>query len=258
MHATAGAAGSQQIAPAPDGPSTPKPGGKVGLVRGVLKRLDPVHDQLLIHAFGGGDVRIVFDPRTQLISGNTSTHKITLPLGSVVSVDTVIDSGKLFALAVRTGSTNAGELNGQVVRYDSARSLLILRDPLSLEGISLRIAPDTTVVNQGRPASPQALSTGMLVRVWFLPTQNVANKVVILAERGNSFTFEGRILSVDLRSRILALSNDSDQSVRELAINLLDANSLHLLREGADVSIQAEFDGDRYNVRTVTLVSRTP
>jgi hypothetical protein len=98
----------------------------------------------------------------------------------------------------------------------------------------------------------------MLVQVWFSPAQNAANRIEILAERGNSFTFQGRIVAVDLRSRVVALSNDSDQSVHELTIGSLDSTSLDLLREGADVSIQAEFDGERYNARTVNLVSRNP
>jgi hypothetical protein len=98
----------------------------------------------------------------------------------------------------------------------------------------------------------------MLVRVWFSPAQNAANKVEILAERGNSFTFEGRIIAVDLRSHVLSLSNDTDQSVRELAIGSLDANSLALLREGTDVNIQAEFDGERYNVRTIAAAANHP
>jgi len=96
------------------------------------------------------------------------------------------------------------------------------------------------------------------VRVQFSPKQKAATNVEILAERGNSFTFAGRIVSVDLRSRVLALSNDTDQSIRELNIGSLDSARVGLLREGADVSIQAEFDGDRYNVRTVALVSSTP
>ncbi len=183
---------------------------------------------------------------------------ISIPAGSVVSVDTVIDDGKLFARSVRTGPFDAVELNGQVVRYDAAKSQLTLRDPMSPENISLRITPSTTMINRGQPASPQALSPGMLVRVQLSPARNVAKNVEILAERGSSFTFEGRIVSVDLRSHVLAVSNDSDQSVHELAINSLDAASLGLLREGAQVSIQAEFDGDRYNARTVTLVSRNP
>ena len=230
-------------------------GGRVGLVRGVLKRLDPIHDQMLIHVFGGGNLRIAFDARTQLLSENAPTHLISIPAGSVVSVDTVIDGGKLFARSVRTGSSNAVELNGQVVRYDAAKSQLTLRDPMSPNNVSLRITSTTTVNNQGHPTSPQALSPGMLVRVQLSSTRNEAQNVEILAERGSSFTFEGRIVAVDLRSHVLAMSNNSDQSVHELAIGSLDNVSLGLLREGADVSVQAEFDGDRYNARTVTLVS---
>jgi|HubBroStandDraft_1064217.scaffolds.fasta_scaffold00714_5 hypothetical protein len=264
-------AGQPPAALSVDSPRSELTSGKVGLVRGVLKRLDPIHDQLLIHSFGGGDIRIAFDPRTQLLAENTGARLITLPVGSVVSVDTVIDDGKLFARSVRSGSaSNAVELNGQVVRYDAAKSQLILRDPTSPKSVALRVTPSTVVVNRGQAAAPQALSPGMLVQVWFSATQNVskhgadnlassvANRVEILAERGNSFAFAGRIVAVDLRSRILALSNDSDQSVRELAIGSLDADSLRLLREGAEVSIQAEFDGEHYNVRTVTAVSRNP
>jgi hypothetical protein len=253
-------AGHQPTAAAADDSSSAhRPSGRVSLVRGALKRLDPIHDQLLIHSFGGGDVRIAFDPRTQFLSENVRTRLTSIPNGSVVSVDTVIDGGKLFALSVRTGPSQATELNGQVMRYDAAKSQLILRDPASPEeGISLRITPSTVVVNQGQSASAQALSPGMLVQVWLSSTQHAANRVEILAAPGNSFSFAGRILAVDLRSRILALSNDSDQSVRELAIGSLDSSSLGLLREGADVSIQAEFDGDCYNVRSVTLVSPNP
>jgi hypothetical protein len=239
----------------------PPPGGpraKVGLVRGVLKRMDPIHDQLLIHSFGGKDIRIAFDGRTHLLPETAHAHLTAVPTSSVVSVDTVIDGGKLFARSVRTGPSNTAELDGQVLRYDAAKSQLTLRDPISPEGISLHIAPSATVVNQGQPASPQILSTGMLVRVWLSPTENAANKVEIFAQRGNSFTFEGRIVAVDLRSGVVALSNNSDQSVRELAIGSLDAGTLALLREGANVNIQAEFDGDRYNVRTVTLAARNP
>jgi hypothetical protein len=56
----------------------------------------------------------------------------------------------------------------------------------------------------------------------------------------------------------LSLSNDTDQSVRQLDIGSVDANTLSLLREGADVNIQAEFDGERYNVRTVAAVPSHP
>lgn len=257
--ATSDDAVPQQTAATAEGLSAGRrPGGKVGLVRGVVKRLDLIHDQLFIHTFGGGDVRIVFDGRTQLLPQNIHIRLTSIPVGSVVSVDTVIDDGKLFARTVRTGPSNAVELNGQVVRYDAAKSQLTLRDSTSPESVSLRITPNTTVLSRGQPASPQDLSPSMLVRVWFFPIQMAAKNVEILAKSGDSFTFEGRIVAVDLRLRVLALSNDSDQSDREFAIDSLDASTLRLLREGTDVSIQAEFDGDRYNARTVTLVSRNP
>jgi hypothetical protein len=230
--------------------------GKVALVRGVLQRVDTIRDQLVVRTFGGGDIRINFDGRTQLPPGSTQMHLISVPVGSVVSVDTVIDNGKLFARSVRTGTAITVELSGQVVGYDATRSQLTLHDPFSPENISLRVTSGTKIVDRGKTASPQTLSSGTLVRVWFSSAQHTANEVEILAERGDSFVFEGRIISVDLRSRVLALSNDTDQSLRELAFGSLDPTSLGWLREGADVNIEAEFDGERYNIRRVTPVLR--
>ena len=113
------------------------------------------------------------------------------------------------------------------------------------------------MVKRGLSAPLQSMFPGTLVRVWF-SAKNVAKEVEILAEPGNSFTFEGRIIAVDLRSRILSLSNDSDQSLHELAFDSLDSGNFSLLREGADVTIQAEFDGNRYEVRSVALASPSP
>ena len=233
--------------------------GKVSLVRGVLMRVDPIYERLIIRTFGGGDIRIAFDGQTKFVSQNSAARLTSIPPGSVVSVDTVVENGKLFAKSVRTGpSSNSAELNGQVVDYDPGKSQLTLRDPLSSRDIPLRIASGVTVMNRGKQISAQALAPGMLVRVSLSAPQNVASKIEILAERGNSYVFAGRILSVDLRSHVLALSNDTDQSLRELSFGALDDKSLELLHEGADVTIQAEFDGDRYNVRMVTAVSRNP
>jgi hypothetical protein len=249
-------AGSQLTADVTDSPLVPR--GKVSLVRGVLRQLDPIHDQLLIRAFGGRDIRINFDPHTQLLAQDTHARLTSIPAGSVLSVDTVINNGKLFAVSVRMSPSNAAEIDGQIVSYDTAKSRLLLRDPLSPENLSLRLTPGTTVTDQGQPAALQALSPGTLVRVSFSPAGKTANKIEILAERGNSFTFAGVVVAVDLHSRVLSLSNDTDQSIRELAIGSLDASSLRLLKEGAAVTVQAEFDGDRYNVRAVTFLSRNP
>jgi hypothetical protein len=257
--APAGDSGARQPATAADDISSPRElHGKVGLVRGVLKQLDPIHDQLLVHTFGGGDIRVGFDGRTQLPAGSTLTHLTSVPVGSVISVDTVIDNGKLFARSIRIGAANAAELSGQLIEYNAKKSQLTLRDPDSPENVSLHITSGTKIVNRGQPVSAQALSSGMLIRVSYSASQHTASEVEILAEPHSTFAFEGRIISVDLRSRVVALSNDTDQSLRELAFGSLDAASLGLLHEGANVNIQAEFDGERYNIRTVTPVSPTP
>ena len=235
--------------------------GKVSLVRGVLKRVDPIHDQFVVQAFGGGEIKVGFDGQTKFLSAaSTSTASastpdaLNIPAGSVISLDVVTEGGRLFAKSVRTGTVSPAEINGQVVGYDPTRSRLTLRDAASMKEFSLRINPSTSIVNQGHPISAQALATGMLVRAHFSAKENAASDVEVLAERGSTYTFEGRVIALDLRSRVVSLSNDSDQSLRELAFGSLDANSLKLLHEGAEVAIQAEFDGDVYNVRSVTAV----
>lgn len=233
-------------------------GKKVSLVRGVLKRVDPIHDQLLVSTFGGGQLRIAFDGRTQLLAENKSTRLDTLPAGSVVSVDTVMDEGKLFARSVRTGTSASAELDGQITQYDAGKSEIALRDPMSPHTVVLHITPGTVVINQGQPASAQALSSGMLVRVTVDAARHTAQKVEILAARGSSFTFQGRVVAVDLRSHVLSLLNETDQSIHELAIGSLDIGSVGLLREGAEINVQAEFDGEHYNARSVSLVPHNP
>ena len=228
------------------------------MVRGVLKRFDPIHDELLVHPFGGHDLHIAFDTRTELVQDDTRTQVAGIPPGSVVSVDTVMDGGKLFARTVRVTAATAGEMSGQVVRYDASKSRLVLHDPGSPEDVTLHVTANTTVTNHDQRASLDALTPGALVHVNFEPAQNAVTNIQILAARGNTFTFAGKVVAVDLRTRTVALTNASDQSVRELTINSLDPNSTRLLREGADVSIEAEFDGDRYNARSVTLLQKPP
>jgi hypothetical protein len=262
-----------QSAGAPTSPATnaPKPpsseddlfpahklNGKVGLVRGVLKHVDPIHDQLVIHAFGGGDMRVAFDGRTQLAAENKSAQLTGLAPGSLLSVDTMIDNGKLYARSVRTSASRAVELSGQIVRYDPTRSEIILRDPISPQSIDVHLTPNTKVINGAQQASAGSLSDGMLVRVWYESSQRTANEVEILAKPGSSFTFQGRIVAVDLRSRVLSLSNETDQSLREIAFGSLNSSSLSALQENAYVSIEAEFDGERYNLRSITAVPHNP
>ena len=225
--------------------------GKVSIARGVLKQVYPIHDELIIQPFGGGQIRIRFDMETKLLPENTALGLTKLPNGSVLSVDTAIQDGKLYAVSVRTGNYGVAELSGQIERYDPTRSELTLNDRLSPESVSLRVSPTTQVIKDGKPVPQQTLASGMLVRVSF-SAQHAAREIEILAARGSTFTFRGRILAVDLRSKTVSLSNEADDSLRSLSFRSLDSSSLNLLREGTRVTIDAEFDGEHYNIRAVS------
>ena len=230
-------------------------GDKIGLVRGTLKGIDPVFDQLVLQTFGDGELRIKFDQRTELLSSTAHAKLTSLPAGSVLSIDTVTtQDGKLFARSVRSSASSYAELNGQVINYDASRAELTLRDPVSPEDVSLRLTPKTTIIRQGQTASIGILSPGMLVLVWALPVQKTVERIEILAKPGDSFTFAGKVIAVNLREHVLSLLNDSDQSLHELHFLSPSNNELALLREGNSVTITAEFDGSHYNVRSIAAV----
>jgi len=250
-----GAPKNTASAVADDLPRAHNPATKPSLVRGVLRKLDPVYNQLLIRTFGGRDLRINFDLRTKFAPAKSGTPFHSIPPGSVLSVDTVINDGKLFALAVRTDTPKLSELNGQVVSFDPTRSQLTVRDAISPEEVSLRIDSNTSIVERGQPVAALALSSGMLVRIWFSAGNDSAHDVEIVAKPGSSFTFEGQVIALDLRLHTVSLSSNTDHTLRELVFAALDTNSLNLLREGNDVVIQAEFDGQQYNIRSVTSLA---
>lgn len=230
-------------------------GDKIGLVRGTLKGIDPIFDQLVLQTFGDGELRIKFDQRTELLSSTAHATLTSLPAGSVLSIDTVTtQDGKLFARSVRSSASTYAELNGQVINYDASRSELTLRDPVSPEDVSLRLTPRTTIIRQGQTVPIGTLSPGMLVSVWALPVQNTVERIEILAKPGDSFTFAGKVIAVNLRAHMLSLLNESDQSLHELRFDALNNNDLVLLRVGNSVGITAEFDGSHYNVHSIAAV----
>ena len=76
-----------------------------------------------------------------------------------------------------------------------------------------------------------------------------------MAAPGNTFAFEGKIVSLDLRTHILSIMNNTDETLRELTVDQIDAAALQQLHEGAEVSIQALFDGHAYEARTIKVLT---
>src|ERR1700746_1477250 len=53
----------------PDFPPLPRT--EVSLIGGVVTKVDPVRDRLVVHAFGGRDLTIAYDVRTNFVNGTT-------------------------------------------------------------------------------------------------------------------------------------------------------------------------------------------
>jgi len=79
----------------------------------------------------------------------------------------------------------------------------------------------------------------------------------VLAVPGATFTFSGRITYVNLRSRVMAVENESDKKTYEINFNPANVSNSNALHEGAQATIQAEFTGDGYMARNVAVTEKS-
>jgi hypothetical protein len=236
-------------------PLSPKE--KASLVGGTVDKLDRVRDQIVVRAFGGGKVKISFDPRTHFYLGTNEGNPYDLKVGERVYVDTMLDGDTIFARNIRVKGVSApGESHGTVVSYRYDKGELLVRDALSPQSLKIRVTPQTRITRGDQPGSASQLREGALVSVKFDPQQNgadVASEISILALPGSSFTFAGEVTAINMRLGIIVITSSTDHKTYEVYVDpsLLPAdNSLH---EASDVTVLARFDGSRYVARTVTV-----
>ena len=109
------------------------PTGKSTLVGGRVGKVDHVRDEITVQPFGGRNLRIVFDGRTQILRDGAKVTASDLRGGDKIYVDTVLDGTTIFTKNIRIQTQRtSGESRGQVVSIDSGRAELVINDPLSL------------------------------------------------------------------------------------------------------------------------------
>ena len=248
-------------APAPDRvlDLPPLPKGEVSLIGGMVARMDPIHDRIVVRAFGGRDVTVDFDVRTAVLRGATTVSAREIRPGTRIYADTILKDGRIFAKTVRI-ETNAtlGETRGQVTGYDAAKRVLHVRDIISSQPFTVRLTGVTEIRAGGEPVQATELVSGTLVRVFFrsgFEGVNSAQKIDILARPGSTFTFSGKIAVLDLRDRHLTLSETSSDNTFEVALDSLPSDAKLRLKEGMDVVVQARFDGHKYQAQRIEPVS---
>ncbi len=230
------------------------PRAKVSLIGGTVYKLDRIRDQFTIQVFGGGKMKIYFDPRTHIYKDGGEASVADLRRGDRVSIDTILDGSTVFARTIRLKGVAGGEGQGIVVSYREDKRELQIRDALSPVPMKLHLTNKTRVVDHGQPASTSALMRGALVSVTFGSTKDgraVADEVSVLATPGASFTFVGQISALDLSTGLLVLTSATDGKTYEIYLD--KSLSGDNLRQAAQVTVNTRFDGSRYVAQNFTV-----
>jgi hypothetical protein len=244
----------------PDLPSLPP--AKASLIGGTIQKLDRVRDEMTVQIFGGGKMKISFDPRTHIYLGTNSGSTSDLHPGDRVYVDTILDGATVFAKSIRLKNTAVnGESQGIVVSYRADRDELLLRDVLSPRPLKVRITPQTQIGHGDHSSSTAELVPGTLVALKFgsqADGRDVASTITVLAVPGSTFTFAGRVTAINLRLGLIVLTSSTDHKTYEIYFDPDLLQPDQNLREAAQVNVLARFDGNRYFARSVTVNPSNP
>ncbi len=242
----------------PDLPALPSE--KASLVGGTIDKLDRVRDEFTVQVFGGGKMKIAYDPRTRIYLNGVAAAASDLRQGDRVYVDTILNQGQVFARNIRlkTNAT-AGASQGMILSYRSDKAELVLRDLLSPEPLKIRVTSETRLVKDGHPISTSDLEQGTLVAVQFGSDKDghaVAREVSVLATPGSNFTFGGEVAALDLSAGLLVLNSSTDHKTYEIYLDPSIVAINDGLRPGASVTAVANYDGSRYVARSLTVDSK--
>jgi len=251
----------EPVRPLPANPAgiPPLPGGKVTLLGGTIQKVDHIRDRLTLQVFGGNRTAVLFDERTRVFRDGKSATLDDLKNGERAYVDTTLDGTQIFARNIRVvAQLPTGQSSGQIVDYRPGSGELIVRDTISPEPVKMRLAGNAVILQGDRIAGPAELKAGTLVTLAFTPGNGeapIVRQISILALPGAAFIFSGRIEHLDLRRGLLVVVDPRDNKSYEV---YFDPTARHLardLKQGVDVTVQATFDGRRYQSREIAVNS---
>lgn len=237
----------------------PMPGGKVTLLGGTIQKVDHIRDRLTLQVFGGGRTAVLFDERTRVFVDGRGGTLDDLKDGERTYVDTTLDGTQIFARSIRIArKMPTGQSSGQIVDYRPGTGTLVVRDSISPEPVKMKLAGNAVILQGDRTVGSAELKPGTLVNLAFTPGNGeapVVRQVSILALPGASFVFSGRVEHLDLRRGLLVIVDPRDNQSYDV---YFDPSARHLardLQQGSNVTVQATFDGRRYQSREIAVNS---
>jgi hypothetical protein len=239
------------------------PRGKSTVIGGTISSVDPVTDQLTLQVFGGRRMKVLFDERTAVYRDGAKTSLRDLHANDRASVETMLDGTAVFARSIHMLSRSPeGECQGQVLSYDSGRSVLTLSESLSRDSIQLHVPAGTAIVREGQTASASGqaglsdLVKGTLISAKFESDnkgQGVASRIAILAIPGETLSFNGNVSFLDMRANQFVVANANNDQSYKISFDPAAFPETRNLREGTSVKVTAEFDGSHYVARAITI-----
>jgi len=230
----------------------PMPKGQVSMIGGTVDKIDRIHNRVNVKVFGGSRMSLHFDERTHIYRDGVETTERGIQKGERVYVDTQLDGARLFARNIRV-VTNAApaDARGQIVAYDRGTGLMTLRDDLSSRAVTFALDKSTQISGNNATGVAQ-LQPGSLVTVRFAADgkHNVAREVSLLASPGEHYLFQGKVSFLDLRSGLLAISNQSDQKTYDIHFDPKSAN-IGDITVGSQVTIDATFQSSGYRADNI-------
>ena len=238
---------------APPLPKTP-----ITLTGGIVRQVDRIRNHIAVQPFGSGaSMKMFFDERSHFYRDGRETTQLGVKPGDRVYVDTQLDNGRIFARNIRVDSnTMPADASGQVLSYDPTRALLTIQDQLSSQPVSFRLDDHTVVKGAAGPAAARDLVPGSLISVRFAPVRanrGLAQEISLIAVPGSVFTFAGKVTHLDMSIGLLSVENATDNKRYDIFFQPGTQGVTRQLTEGADVTVEAVFEGDRYSARSITL-----
>src|ERR1051326_3632150 len=231
------------------------PGGKVSLIGGVVENNDSIRERLTLRVFGNNKkMTLGYDERTHIYRDGVESTYRAVQRGDRVYVDSMLDGPKLFARNIRVVTTlRPADARGQIINYNARSGFMTVRDDLSAAPVTFRVTRETRVKGAGSESNID-LVPGSLVTVHFSSDhrqRDTAQEVTILALPGALFTFVGKVRHLDIKSGVLAIENASDNLTYELHFE--PGMGGDELTVGSDVEVSAEFQGHRYQAKSIKV-----
>jgi hypothetical protein len=254
------------IAPKYGGPTLPLPGlpgppvGKTTLLGGTIQSLDHVRDRLVLEIFQEGHMSVLFDERTRVFRDGKAASLDDLENGDRAYVDTTLDGTAVFARSIRVSArVLAGQISGQIVDFRPESGELLVRDSLSPVPVKMHLASNANVQQGDLTLSASQLVMGSLVSLTFTSGKGKepdVSQLSVLASPGTTYVFSGQIEVLDLRRGLLVVVDPRTDKTYDIHFDTVAGHLTRDLKQGSNVTVQANFTGTRYESRDITVNSQ--